>query len=84
MQIGNRSLSVGSIFVFLASCFYLFSAMAVFAQDTLNVHGPGGPYPAMKETAETFSKMKSLKMEINAGPTNKWIEKAKADAHLIW
>ena len=84
MQIKNRSLSVGSIFVFLASCFYLFSAMAVLAQDTFYVYGPGGPYPAMKEAAETFSKMRSLKMEITAGPTNKWIEKAKADAHLIY
>ena len=56
----------------------------VAAQETLLVYGPGGPYPAMKEAAETFGKLQNAKVEVVAGPTNQWIEKAKKDADIIY
>lgn len=54
------------------------------AEDVLYVYGPGGPYPAMKEAAEAFGKQKNVKVEVAAGPTNQWIEKAKKDADIIY
>jgi accessory colonization factor AcfC len=56
----------------------------VTAEDVLNVYGPGGPYPAMKEAAETFGKQQNVKVDVTAGPTNQWIEKAKKDADIIY
>ncbi len=56
----------------------------VSAEDVLYVYGPGGPYPAMKEAGEIFGKQLNVKMEVAAGPTNQWIEKAKKDADIIY
>lgn len=50
----------------------------------LNVYGPGGPLPAMKEAAAAFGKMKGIDVEVTAGPTSKWIGKAREDADLIY
>jgi accessory colonization factor AcfC len=54
------------------------------AEEVLYVYGPGGPYPAMKEAAEVFGKAQNLRLEVVAGPTNQWIEKAKKDADVIY
>ena len=54
------------------------------AQNTLHVYGPGGPAPAMKEAAATFEKQSGIKVEVTAGPTPQWIEKAKSDADIIY
>lgn len=54
------------------------------AQDTLHVYGPGGPAPAMKEAAATFEKQSGIKVEVTAGPTSQWIEKANSDADIIY
>ncbi|MEO5703156.1 MAG: extracellular solute-binding protein [Gammaproteobacteria bacterium] len=54
------------------------------AQDTLHVYGPGGPAPAMKEAAAAFEKKSGIKVEVTAGPTPQWIEKAKSDADIIY
>ncbi len=54
------------------------------AQDTLHVYGPGGPAPAMKEAAAAFEKQSGIKVEVTAGPTPQWIEKAKSDADIIY
>ena len=59
-------------------------SQAAFAQDTLFIYGPGGPAPAMKEAAAEFEKMAGVKVEMSAGPTPKWLEKAKNDADLIF
>jgi len=56
----------------------------VAAEETLLVYGPGGPYPAMKEAAEAFGNLQNVKVEVVAGPTNQWIEKAKKDADIIY
>lgn len=54
------------------------------AQDTLHVYGPGGPAPAIKEAAAAFEKQSGIKVEVTAGPTSQWIEKAKSDADIIY
>ena len=59
-------------------------ASAALAQDTLYVYGPGGPAPAMKEAAAAFEKETGTKVEVTAGPTPKWLGKAKNDADLIF
>ena len=57
---------------------------AAQAAETLNVYGPGGPAPAMKEAAGAFEKKTGIKVMVTAGPTAEWIEKAKSDADLIY
>lgn len=59
-------------------------ASVTHAQVTLHVYGPGGPAPAMKEAAVDFEKKSGIKVEITAGPTPQWIEKAKSDADIIY
>ncbi len=51
---------------------------------TLQVYAPGGPAPAMKEAAEAFSKVHMIKVEVTAGPTPEWKEKANKDADVIF
>jgi len=54
------------------------------AEDVFRVYGPGGPLPAMKEAAEAFSKTNGVKLEVTAGPAEKWIDQARADADVIY
>lgn len=54
------------------------------AQDVIRVYGPGGPAPAMKEAAALFASRANVKVEVVAGPTGDWIEKAKVDAAAIF
>ena len=61
----------------------LLSATAM-AQETLFVYGPGGPAPAMKEVAAAFEKQHGIKVEVTAGPTPTWLEKAKQNADVIY
>lgn len=62
----------------------LLSATAANAQDVIKAFGPGGPAPAMKEAAEVFGTKARVKVEIVAGPTGEWIEKAKTEGDLIF
>lgn len=50
----------------------------------LRVYGPGGPAPAMKELAQVFSVTRKVAVEVTAGPTSVWKEKALKDADLIF
>ncbi|HWI14483.1 MAG TPA: ABC transporter substrate-binding protein, partial [Burkholderiales bacterium] len=40
-----------------------------FAAETLHVYGPGGPLPAMKEAAASFSKQHGVEVVVTGGPT---------------
>jgi accessory colonization factor AcfC len=40
----------------------------------LSIVGPGGPYEAMKEIAEAFSRLKGVTVEVVKGPPEKWCE----------
>ncbi|CAB3679110.1 extracellular solute-binding protein [Achromobacter pestifer] len=61
----------------------LTTAPAWAAQD-LNVYGPGGPAPAMKEAAEAFSRTHHINVNVTAGPTPAWADKAKQDADVLF
>src|SRR5512143_2500468 len=60
-----------------------FSAEAI-AGEVLRAYGPGGPLPAMKEAAAEFGKLYNVTVEVTAGPTGNWLNKAKEDADLIF
>ncbi len=60
-----------------------FAAMAQ-AQSTINVYGPGGPAPAMREAAQTFGAARGITVNLVAGPTSQWADQAKADADVIY
>ncbi len=57
---------------------------ALHAQTVLNVYGPGGPAPAMLEAAKAFGTTHSISVNVVAGPTPQWVEKAKQDADIIF
>jgi accessory colonization factor AcfC len=57
---------------------------SAMAEDILRAYGPGGPLPAMKETAAEFGKLYGVTVEVTAGPTGNWLTKAKQDADLIF
>lgn len=46
------------------------------AETTLQVFGPGGPAPAMKACASAYEKEKGVKVNIHAGPLEKWSDQA--------
>jgi accessory colonization factor AcfC len=50
----------------------------------LKAYGPGGPAPAMRESAKVFGDKKGIRVEINAGPTPTWKDRAMKDADLIF
>lgn len=66
----------------------LLGALAVtgvaHAQDTLQVYGPGGPAPAMKEAAVAFAQRTGINVVVTAGPTPQWIEQARGNADIIY
>ena len=57
---------------------------AAFAQETINVYGPGGPGPAMQEAAKAFGAANQVTVIVSAGPTGQWVEKAKQDADVVF
>ncbi|MFK2824818.1 extracellular solute-binding protein [Bacillus sp. B190/17] len=50
----------------------------------VKVYGPGGPLGPMKEAAEQFTKETGIKVEVIAGPEEKWIGQAKQEADIIY
>ncbi len=50
----------------------------------LKAYGPGGPAPAMREAAQVFGEKKGIKVEIIAGPTSNWKDRAIKDADMIF
>ena len=70
----------------LALAFLAFAILPtpVAAQETLKVYGPGGPAPAMKDAAKAFGDTNKITVNVVAGPTPQWAEKAKLDADVIF
>ncbi len=60
------------------------AAGSAWAAPGLNVYGPGGPAPAMKEAATAFGKLHGIGVSVTAGPTPAWADKAKQDADVIY
>ncbi|WP_430151478.1 extracellular solute-binding protein [Peribacillus simplex] len=52
--------------------------------DVVKVYGPGGPLGPIKEVAEQFTNETGIKVEVTAGPEEKWIDQAKQDADIIY
>lgn len=66
--------------------FILFTGFvkAGFAQDTLHVYGPGGPYSAVSASAAAFTAKTGIPVKVIAGPEPKWIASAQQDADIIF
>ncbi|NDJ27607.1 hypothetical protein DMB95_06460 [Campylobacter sp. MIT 12-8780] len=62
----------------------LSAVLACMLHAEILVYGPGGPAPVLKELALEFEQKHKEKVNITAGPTPAWIQKAKADADLIF
>ncbi len=60
------------------------SATLASADERINVYGPGGPAPAMKEAAAKFEKETGNPVNVIAGPTGQWIAQAKKDADIVF
>jgi accessory colonization factor AcfC len=60
------------------------AAAPAWAAPDVNVYGPGGPAPAMKEAAAAFGKTHGVTVNITAGPTPAWADKAKQDADVLF
>ena len=60
------------------------AASSVWAKDEINVYGPGGPAPAMLEAAKAFGAAHDVTVNVLAGPTAQWVEKARQDADIIF
>ena len=56
------------------------------AQDALTVHvyGPGGPGPAMTDSAQTFNARYGANVIVTAGPTANWQDAAMQDADIFY
>ncbi len=74
------------MFRLIAATTMLFGFATVQARaETVHVYGPGGPAPAMKEAIAAFNAAHpGTTVEMTAGPTPAWIEKAKADGDVIY
>ena len=69
----------------IAYCAAAALALAVPASaEDLNVYGPGGPAPAMKEAAKVYSAQTGTEVRVTAGPTKEWIEGAKKNADVVY
>ncbi|MBU1357282.1 MAG: substrate-binding domain-containing protein [Gammaproteobacteria bacterium] len=53
-------------------------------RPVLNVYGPGGPAPAVKEAAQAFGGKSNVTVNVVAGPTPQWVEKARQDADVVF
>lgn len=65
----------------LASMLSYFSMNAMAA---IHVYGPGGPAPAMQEAAKQFTDQTGIEVNVTAGPTPQWAEKAKLNADIFY
>lgn len=70
--------------LFLAFIFLLSVNCAVAQESSIHVYGPGGPFPAINEAAKVFGAAHDVHIEVTRGPTGKWLNRAKADADIIY
>lgn len=60
----------------------LFCLSALTAMAEVNIYGPGGPAPVFKEIVSNVQNNKNINLQF--GPTKKWIESAKENADIIF
>lgn len=68
----------------LLAAFVTLALAASAKSATLNVYGPGGPAPAVKEAALAFQAHTGVTVNVVAGPTPAWIDSAKSNADVIF
>ncbi len=61
-----------------------FVAVQGAAGQTLHVYGPGGPSQPIKECARLFTQGSQIPVEVTAGPVEKWLGRATADADVVY
>ncbi|WP_135467782.1 substrate-binding domain-containing protein [Crenalkalicoccus roseus] len=54
------------------------------AAEPVRAYGPGGPAPAMRAAASAFRQASGIAVEVTAGPTPQWRERAQGDADLLF
>ncbi len=60
-------------------------ACAQTPTTTLQVYGPGGPAPAMREVAAAFmAAHPEVRIELHTGPSKEWLPHAQKDADLVF
>jgi accessory colonization factor AcfC len=86
MQSSRISTSLSKVLRVAAAIALVSAAMTSAAKEpaTINVYGPGGPAPAMKEAAQAYGAASGVQVNVVAGPTPQWVEKAKADADVVF
>lgn len=65
-------------------CALALALSAPASAEVLHVYGPGGPAPAIMEAAKAYRAQTGTDVRVVAGPTKEWIDKARADADLIY
>lgn len=78
ISVFSRSLRIATLISIMSF------SQASLAQEILYAYGPGGPAPAMKEAAAAFEKTSGVKVEVTAGPTPQWLDKAKTNADVVF
>ena len=81
---GRKPMTQAFKLISLFACALWLAAAPVRAQGVINVYGPGGPAPAMQEAAKTFGATNKVTVNVAAGPTAQWLDKAKQDADVIF
>jgi accessory colonization factor AcfC len=73
-----------SLFLTAALASAITTASVAFAAEPVHVYGLGGPLPGMKEATAAFESTRGAAVEITADPTPQSIDKAKAEADLVF
>lgn len=78
LHISRRSIALAALWSLASLCW------AADATLALNVYGPGGPAPAMKQAAASFGQAHQIKINVVAGPTAQWAGQAREDADVVF
>lgn len=62
----------------------LTAILGVFLNAEINIYGPGGPAPVLKELALMYEQKTGEKVIVTAGPATAWMEEAQAKADIIY
>lgn len=62
----------------------ILGSLPIHSFADVQVYGPGGPAPAMKEAAKQFNNKTGIAVHVTSGPTSQWSDKAKLDADVIY
>ncbi len=80
----TRSVCVNSWLLISLLCCGVVGVGNVSAQEVLHVYGSEGPAPAIQEAAVAFGGQNNVKVDVVAGPPDKWLAKAVGEADVIF